>query len=377
MQRTGLSVLVDPLSPIAENDLATLTATITEPGVLDSFVLEVKWGDGAEEAFALPAGTTTVTLVHRYADDGGYAINLSLRDDDGGVGLASTSIEVANASPAIGSLGLASRVVSEGGLVIVIGSISDAGALDTHAVTIQWGDGSESEAVVDPTARSFRATHTYADDDPTSTSSDDYTITATVVDNSGDTGSRSTTLTVVNLPPIVTELRISEADADGWVTLTGRFVDVGTADTHSVLIGWGDGTASEAEVDQDAFSFAATHQHATGGLTGSYFITATVSDDDGDQDMASAVIAPEGQTAVYRGAIPGGAAVTLQASVGDVVDNGDGTWSWSYDTKDGPDESQAVKITATNSDGVESAVVFNLVVSNVAPVVTVSARSNL
>ena len=133
----------------------------------------------------------------------------------------------------------------------------------------------------------FRATHTYGDDDPTGTSSDDHTITATVVDNSGDTGSRSTTLTVVNLPPIVTALQLSEADAGGWVTLTGRLVDLGTEDTHSVLIDWGDGNTSEAEVDQDAFSFTATHQYATGGLTGSYFITATVSDDDGDQDTAT------------------------------------------------------------------------------------------
>ena len=83
-----------------------------------------------------------------------------------------------------------------------------------------------------------------------------------------------------------------------------------------------------------------------------------------------AVIAPEGQTAVYRGAIPGGAAVTLQASVGDVVDNGDGTWSWSYNTQHGPEESQAVTLTATNGAGLESTVVFNLVISNVAPVVT-------
>ncbi|MCU0962414.1 MAG: PKD domain-containing protein [Pirellulaceae bacterium] len=369
-----LTVLADPLSPIAENLLATLTATITDPGVLDSFVLEIQWGDGKDESFALPAGTTTVTLVHRYADDGSYAIDLSLRDDDGGSGAASTSVAVTNAAPAIGSLGLASRVVSEAGLVIVTGTIVDAGLLDTHTVTIQWGDESDSEAVVDPTARTFRATHMYGDDDPTGTPSDDYTITATVVDNIGDTGSRDATLTMENLPPIVTALQISEADAEGWVTLAGRFVDWGTEDTHSVLIDWGDGHTSEAEVDQDVFSFTATHQYVagggTGGLLGSYFITATVSDDDGDQDTASAVIATEGRTAVYRGAIPGGAAVTLQASVGDVVDNGDGTWNWSYDTQNGPDESQAVALTATNGAGLESTVVFNLVVNNVAPVVT-------
>ncbi|MEX1157348.1 MAG: Ig-like domain-containing protein [Thermomicrobiales bacterium] len=68
----------------------------------------------------------------------------------------------------------------------------------------------------------------------------------------------------------------------------------------------------------------------------------------------------EGQVATNSGAVgdADGETVTLSASIGTVVDNGDGTWSWSLATTDGPAESQTVTIN-------ESA--FELVVANVAP----------
>lgn len=44
---------------------------------------------------------------------------------------------------------------------------------------------------------------------------------------------------------------------------------------------------------------------------------------------------------------------------------------WSFDTSDGPDDSQIVTITATDSDGAVSSVKFQLTVHNVAPTVEV------
>jgi len=46
--------------------------------------------------------------------------------------------------------------------------------------------------------------------------------------------------------------------------------------------------------------------------------------------------------------------VTLTASVGAVVDNDDGSWNWSFNTGDGPDQGQVITITATDSDGAKS-----------------------
>jgi hypothetical protein len=69
---------------------------------------------------------------------------------------------------------------------------------------------------------------------------------------------------------------------------------------------------------------------------------------------------------------PDGDPFTLSASVGTVVDNGDGTWSWTFQTTDGPAETQEVTITAVDNRGAEGDVTFDLVVLNVAPTVTIA-----
>ena len=79
----------------------------------------------------------------------------------------------------------------------------------------------------------------------------------------------------------------------------------------------------------------------------------------------------EGLTASNTGTVsdPDGDPVTLSASIGTVVNNGDGTWSWSFDTHDGPAESQVVTIYADDGNGGTDQTSFNLTVNNVAPTV--------
>jgi hypothetical protein len=83
----------------------------------------------------------------------------------------------------------------------------------------------------------------------------------------------------------------------------------------------------------------------------------------------------EGQTATMTGTYddPDGDAVTLAASIGTVTDNGDGTWSWSYTTTDGPDESQLVYVTATDAGGKKDAALFELVVNNLPPTISITS----
>jgi hypothetical protein len=83
----------------------------------------------------------------------------------------------------------------------------------------------------------------------------------------------------------------------------------------------------------------------------------------------ASVTVDEGQTATNTGAVsdPDGDTVTLSASVGTVVNNGDGAWSWSFTTTDGPPDSQAVTITADDGNGGTAQTTFNLTVNNVAP----------
>jgi len=85
----------------------------------------------------------------------------------------------------------------------------------------------------------------------------------------------------------------------------------------------------------------------------------------------------EGQTAVNGGTVhdADGDPITLTASVGTVVNNGDGTWSWSLPATD-PAQSQTVTITATTDDGpaLASSVSFDLTV--LPPSCTSASASN-
>lgn len=75
-----------------------------------------------------------------------------------------------------------------------------------------------------------------------------------------------------------------------------------------------------------------------------------------------------------------GDTVTLSASIGTIVKSGTnagGTWSWSYQTTDGPDDSQMVTITADDGTGGMSSTTFQLNVNNVAPEVTLSPGNDL
>jgi uncharacterized delta-60 repeat protein len=87
---------------------------------------------------------------------------------------------------------------------------------------------------------------------------------------------------------------------------------------------------------------------------------------------SSDVSANEGQIAANSGTVSDadGDALTLTASIGSVMDNNDGTWSWSYMSDDGPSESQTVTITANDGNEGTAQVTFELTVNNVAPTAT-------
>jgi hypothetical protein len=77
----------------------------------------------------------------------------------------------------------------------------------------------------------------------------------------------------------------------------------------------------------------------------------------------------EGQTVLNTGTVSDidGDPVTLSASVGSVVNNGNGTWSWDFPTVDGPVIDQPVTIFADDGDGGLGQATFSLTVNNMPP----------
>ena len=137
------TVTISPLSSttINEGESVDLEITVTDPGIRDSFEVEIEWEPGVVETLSVPAEDTdthVVTVSHAYDDDNPtgtssdlYNVKVRVEDDDTGVKEETVSVTVNNLDPVVDPLGPFSVVV--GTPFSAVGSFSDDGSLDTHS----------------------------------------------------------------------------------------------------------------------------------------------------------------------------------------------------------------------------------------------------
>ena len=121
------------------------------------------------------------------------------------------------------------------------------GSSETYTATINWGDGTTptSGTVTTtpggpwvPTTGTISGTHTYA-------AHGNYTVTVTVLDSQGNSGSSN--INVLDVPPTVTAGPDETVNQGSPVVVAATFTDPGfeagtTAASYPVTINWGDGT---------------------------------------------------------------------------------------------------------------------------------------
>ncbi|MGV0028927.1 hypothetical protein [Phormidesmis priestleyi] len=209
------------------------------------------------------------------------------------------NVEADNIPITVNPLTLSSSSIQEGNALVLSGSFINIDTRDTHNVIINWGDGSiPTLFTLGSGQRLFNAPHQYLDDNPTGTPSDNYTITVTVTDQDGDSGTTQSAIAVSNIDPTVPRLVLDSTNINenDTVTLTGTFTDPGLQDTHIATINWGDGTTSSLPINQNRLSrtFQITHQYQDDNPTRTPFdifpITVTVTDDDTGFAQASTAI---------------------------------------------------------------------------------------
>jgi hypothetical protein len=211
-------------------------------------------------------------------------------EQGGGTDSAHTTVTVHNLDPVITAADPNSTGINENGSVTLTGSFTDVGTLDTHTVMVAWGDGNVSAATVVQGAGSgtFSASHQYLDDNPSGTPSDNYSIVVTLKDDDTGTDVETLVVTVNNVAPVITAfasdaVECGNAGEDDPVTVTGSFTDVGTLDTHTAVVDWGDGHQTNlTAADLAGGVINASHPYAAGGL---FTITITLTDDDTGKDV--------------------------------------------------------------------------------------------
>lgn len=381
---------------IGEGSEATISGTITDPGTHDTFTLDIEWGDGSSDSFSYSTGTTEFSESHTYIEDSANSVDLTITDNDGDEGIASTSVMVDNVAPSVTANG---DTIDENSEATVSGTITDPGILDMLTLTISWGDGSASETFNYPAGTTvFSESHTYVDDG-------EYDVSLTITDDDGDDGVGAAVVTVNNVGPSLTATG-DEIDENSNAIVSGTIADVGPLDTFALVIEWGDGASDTFNYPAGATEFSASHFYLddkpTGTASDDYPINLTLTDDDGGEDTQTTTVTVNNVAPVItaKNAIINEAGhATITASIVEpgsqdsftlVIDWGDGSPTKTSTHAAGttmvgathtyPDDNPTgtsldiyrLSFTLTDDDGGVGAASPSVTVKNVAPTITAS-----
>ena len=129
--------------------VSLVSATFVDPGILDTHTATINWGDGTVSesgAVVETNGSGSVSGSHVYADNGIYPVTVCVTDDEGATGCSDFSVSVENVAPSVNAG--SNQVADEGSVVSVSSTFNDKGTKDTHAATINWGDGTTNSGTV-------------------------------------------------------------------------------------------------------------------------------------------------------------------------------------------------------------------------------------
>ncbi|MCA9061839.1 MAG: cadherin domain-containing protein, partial [Planctomycetaceae bacterium] len=273
------SPVIDSVSGLLQiNTDVTVTGSASDPGSHDEPQLSwVVLRPGETTAFATGSGNTI-----QFTPDvtGFFTLQLTAIDKDGASATTSQQVQIVG-EPEITDVAIDHTTINEGGSIELSGTIADLPGI-AHTITINWGIG-ETATVIELAAgeTAFTARHTWADDNPTGTASDEYTISI-VAENQFGTDSATRTLTVHNVAPTVPDytFTVLENSANGTPVGSVTGSDVGS-DTLTYTITGGTGHTAFAIDAATGQLTVADRNQLDYETTTQFTLTVEVNDDDG------------------------------------------------------------------------------------------------
>jgi methionine-rich copper-binding protein CopC len=213
-----------------------------------------------------PSGSTTVRNVALLTANGTPTLA-----DSADVTVQGTNT---NTPPTVGSI--APQTTAEGSPTSFTAAASD---VDGNSLTYAWSIDNPLLCALN-NANQPTVTITCSDNGL-------FQVGLAVDDGHGGQATTSTTLTVTNADPTISDVTITPDDTievNTPLALHALFQEPGSNDTHRVNIAWGDGSSCDSSlgtqctVDQPNNLVTATHTYAQAGV---YVVQLTVTDDDG------------------------------------------------------------------------------------------------
>jgi len=286
-QGTGSAMVQTPVSPPTVNvnnptpnptaTGQTVTITFTVSSTVPVTGITVNWGDGTA-VDSLPGNSTSD--IHIFSSTGSvksqtFTITVTATNS-GGSGSGTGTETVNDRSPTVTISTVSPNPANTGVTVTAAFSSNDADG-SIVSVSVNWGDGSTASVLA---GSATSASHVYSSTG--SFKSQNFTITITVTDNSGNTGQRTSSVIVNDRSPVVVISNISPNPANTGqpVTLIITATDPdGTI--SSININWGDGTTP------DSLPGSATSDTHSYSQTGTFTISITGTDNSGSTGQAT------------------------------------------------------------------------------------------
>ena len=312
-------------------------ASFTDPGIaspsVGDFSDTIHWGDGSTSTgtvVSLGGGSFAVSGTHTYAEEGSYAIGVSVTDTSNNTGQSTGSATIGDAALTAGTATVTGGVegTTAASLSATFSDANSGAPTSDFSGTIDWGDGSALSTFTSANVSGSGGSYTISGIGHIYNEDGNHPVTVVINDAGGKSTTDNGSATVADAPLTAGTATVTAGVEGAPTSVSATFSDANTGaptSDFSGTINWGDGqtspfTSSKVTGTGGNFTVTDTHNYAE---EGSYGVTVVINDIAGSSttDPTATTTIPDAPltagTATATGGVEGTTAASLSATFSD------------------------------------------------------------